>query len=139
MPQATFDAEKNTWLLGVNNLRSSRVIGFQVTADPSKDKVQDLLTFPSNRILSFTVAGSIAANNKRAYVCLDSGKLYKYTISNAGISAGAVVPFPVAGMVCSGAGRSMIYSAGRRASEGGTLIFIYELNGLQGIAEMVNP
>jgi hypothetical protein len=139
LPQATFDAEKNTWLLGVNNLRSSRVIGFQVTADPSMDKVQDLLTFPSNRILSFTVAGSIAANNKRAYVCLDSGKLYKYTISNAGISAGAVVPFPVAGMVCSGAGRSMIYSAARRASEGGTLIFIYELNGLQGIAEMVNP
>ena len=141
LPQATFDAESSRWLLGINNLdsKSARIIGFQITANPNLDLVQDVLSLPTNRVKSFTIAGSLATDSKRAYVCLDSGSLVKYTISATGASVGEPVPFPVPGMKCSSVARAMIYGTQRRATDGGTLIFSYELNGLQGVAEIVNP
>ncbi len=140
LPQAFYDSESQMWMLAGNNWRSSRIIGFKITATPATDGIQDLISFPANRVQSFTIAGSLAANNKRAYVCLNSGSLLKFTMTASGAaSVGTPVAFPVPGMKCSYVARSMIYSTARRASEGGTLIFSYELNGLQGVGEMVNP
>ena len=142
MPQGTYDTTYNAWVVAINSAATSRIVGFQVAK--ADDKIFDILNLPSP-VRSFAITGADAT--KRAYVCLGDGYIYKYMLpvpALPDVAVGTKIAFPVTGMTCSKTSGSMIYSTARGPTPGttpedGTLIFGYELNGLQGIAEFVNP
>ena len=137
MPMGTYDKESSSWVVGTNaTTNQGRIVSFPVSSDASHDAVTDLLKFPTLNLRSFALAGSVAGGDKRIYTCMSDGKIYKYLNGSA---TPTVLSFPVAGMKCAQYSGTMLYSTERRKSEGGTLIFAYEINGLQGIAEFVNP
>ena len=141
MPQGTYDTAYNAWVIAINSVATYRIVGFQTQAD---DKIFDILNLP-RPVRSFAITG--AGATKRAYVCLGDGYIYKYMLrvpALPDVAVGTKIAFPVTGMTCSKTSGSMIYSTARGPTPGttpedGTLIFGYELNGLQGIAEFVNP
>jgi hypothetical protein len=113
----TWDSVQSQWLFldtytgNINNLK----IG----------NITDTFMTSAQGILAFTYR----AGNDTTYYCnAADGKLYKKT----GAGAETVFDWPIPSLKCNG--RSMHYHSGRDS-----LFFIYEQNGLYGLAEYLSP
>jgi hypothetical protein len=147
LPQAAYIGS-NVWALAISSrsdqTAAARIVRFAVNTNSANDRVEDVLKFSNQRVRSF----AFNANRTKLFMCLTEGsssigKIYQHNVTGAiGAQAPTFTPsnanmitFPVSGMSCGTAG-NMVYNDNKR---GGTLVFQYSLNGLQGIAEFVNP
>jgi hypothetical protein len=117
---ATYDSVGNRWLFHMAG--GTRVIKMDIGGN-----VGTLVTLPST-ILNFAYHRTGGTPAEYVYYCSsDDGKLHKNDLTTD-----TPLAWPISSVQCTG--KRLIYN-----SSTNSLIFIYQQNGLQGIAEYLNP
>ncbi|MEN9722969.1 MAG: hypothetical protein RJB38_955 [Pseudomonadota bacterium] len=121
--QAIYDTVLNQWLT-VENGNSARIVRFN---GDGSGTMETLVTLP-RQIHSFDVKRSSDLSTNRVYYCATDHQLYRYDLNT---STETHLAFSVPGMLC--------HDTVRYVESRDALLFIYWLNGLDGVAEFVNP
>lgn len=115
-----YDTTDNSWIIGVKSKTGLYKI-------PALGGTPTPFLTASTTMAAFEYLDT--AGTDYLYYCGTGGKLYKKNLTT---NIASQLTLPITGMICSS--NSLFYHTGRSS-----LIFAYELNGMAGIAEYVNP